>query len=117
MGTESIKIFIKFLILSTQELLSLDDNKDGKVSIAEAFEVIYALAPKLPGVYNNLPEVTKEIKDLSAEEIDELVLWFQQEFDLPGLEREKLVAIIKKSVSFLAAAYNYYRDMKALLSA
>lgn len=117
MGTEALKLFINFLTLAVQQVLTLDDNKDGKVSIAEAFEAIYKIAPKLPGIYNDLPQVRKEIKDLTPEEINELVIAFQKEFDLPGVERDKLEAIIKKSVSIIAANYNYYRDMKALLAA
>jgi hypothetical protein len=117
MGTEALKLFINFLTLAVQQVLTLDDNKDGKVSYAEVFEAIYNIVPKLPAMYNNLPQVKKEIKDLTPEEINELVIAFQQEFDLPGVERDKLEAIIKKSVNIIAANYNYYRDMKAMLAA
>src|SRR5687767_13361601 len=117
MGTEALSLFINFLTLAVQQVLTLDDNKDGKVSIAEVFEAVYKIVPKLPAMYNNLPEIRKEIKDLTTEEFNALVIKFQKEFDLPGVERDKLEAIIKKSVNIIAANYNYYRDMKALLAA
>lgn len=116
MGTTHLKKFLSLLILSAQKLITLDQDGNKKISLAETFDTVYSIVPKLPGVYDDLPEIKEEIKDLTREEVNELVDWFIKEFDLPGTERDKIEAIIEKSVSLAAHIYNYARDMRSLLA-
>ena len=113
MGIEHLKTLISFLLLTVQELATLDDDGNKKISISEAFEAIYKLAPKLPGIYANMPDVKGEIKDVSPEEFKELVDYVVEKFDLPGAN-DRIELIIKKSIGYIAYTYNFYRDIKGL---
>jgi len=114
-GTDSLKSLILFLTLAVQKGSTIDTNGDRKVSFMEAISLITTLGFKIPMVANSFPHIHEEWKDLTPEEMDELVKWFATEFDLPMLEHAKLEAVIKKSIQILLTNYNYYREMRAIL--
>lgn len=111
-GTQNLKDLIKFIITSTQTISTIDANQDKKVSFTEALSAITGIGLKIPFLVDSLSEVRDEWKDLSREELDDLVTWFTAEFDLPGLETGKLEAIIKKTAAMVVYNFNYYRDIR-----
>ena len=114
-GISSLKDLIKFIIIATQKALNADANKDGKINLVEAFSVMTSIGFKIPGLTKVLPDVIPEWKDMSNEERDEIVTWFAAEFDLPGLERGKIVALIEESVAIILDTDAHVRKIRAIL--
>lgn len=116
LGTAHLKSLIKDLIKCVQQTATVDANQNGKISLIEALSVMASFGFKIPAIYNAIPEVKAEWKDLTPEELEELVVWFTEEFDLPRVEHGKLEAIIKKSVAIIVDNYNHIQDLKSILS-
>lgn len=114
-GIESLKALLEFTLLSVNKALDIDTNKDKKVSLSEVLSAVTTISFKIPGIFDSLPEVRAEWKDLSREEMDELVKWFADHFDLPA-QHDKAEAIIKKVISMVQYNYKFYQEMKALLT-
>ena len=110
-GTDAIKELIGFAILSTNKLLHIDANGNGKVSFPETLSVITTLGFKFPAIYESFPNVKLEFKDLTDAELADLVTYFNETFDL-DLPTDKLENMIKRTVLMLEYNYRYYRDMK-----
>ena len=114
-GIESLKDLIKFIIIATQKALSADANKDGKINLIEAFSVMTAIGFKIPSLTKVLPNVIPEWKDLTREEMDELVRWFAEEFDLPGLEKGKIEALIEEALAIILDTHAHVKKISDIL--
>jgi len=110
----NLKAVIQFGIRATQEVIAIDDNKDKKISFGETLEAITSIGLSIPPFVTAIANVKEEWKDLSREELDELVQWFTEAFDIPSLESGKIEAIVKKTAAMIVYNYNYYRDIRAL---
>ena len=115
LGIESLKSLIKFVIVATQKALTADANNDGKINLVEAFSVMTAIGFKIPGLMKVLPDVIPEWKDLSREERDALVKWFAEEFDLPGLEKGKIEALIEEALAIILDTYAHVQKISSIL--
>lgn len=114
-GTAALKDLIKFVIIATQKALTADANGNGKISLVEAFSVMTTIMFKIPGLTKVLPDVIPEWKDLTREEREDLVTWFAQEFDLPGLERGKIEALIEEAVAIILDTDAHIKKIRAIL--
>lgn len=115
-GTEKLKGLIAFICLAVEKISSLDSDGNKKISLIEAITLVTSLGFKIPGVYESLPEIKEEWKDLTPAEIDELARYFEEQFDLPKLEHTKIEALVKKCVAVLVYNANAYRSIKDLLA-
>lgn len=81
---------------------------DGKISI---WEIANFLSPfmKLGSAIENFKAIPAELKDLSAEEIEELKALFKAELDL---EDDKLEAKINEGLALLLALGKFVGDIK-----
>jgi len=113
-GIESLKSLTEFIILAVQATMDIDANKDRKVSLTEVLTLVTQVGFKIPGVYDKLPEIRAEWKDLSDQEIQELVIWFADRFDLP--KNIKLEEIIRSTAKMLVYNYQYYRQIRGIMS-
>lgn len=116
-GIESLKDAIKFLLMSVQEISNADRNSDGKVGWMEGLLLVKNVGLKIPSILKQIPEIRDEWKDLSPAELDELVAWFTDEFDIPGLEHERIEKIIEISAAVLVYNYHKYREIRDLFGA
>ena len=114
-GIDNLRDLIKFIIVAVQKTTAADSNEDGKISMIEALNVITSVGFKIPGALRSFPEVRAEWKDLTKAEMDELVVWFAEEFDLPKLEHGKIEALVKESVAIIVTNYNHILRIKAIL--
>lgn len=114
-GIDSLKSLIKFVLTATEEIATIDSNKDHRIQLTELFSALTTLGIKVPGLLSAIPNIKEEWKDLTREELDELVKWFTEEFDLPLLESGKLEAVIKRTAVMLVYNFNYYRDIREIL--
>ncbi len=115
-GITNLRDLIKLIIIAIQKTTRLDDNKDGRISLIEGLTLITTLGFKIPAAYNAFPEVIAEWKDLTKDELDELVRWFAEEFDLPGLESGRIEALVKEAVAIIVDNYNHVLRIKAILA-
>lgn len=113
-GIEALKSLTEFVILSFEATLNVDANQDRKVSFAEALNLVTQIGFKMPGVYDQLPAIKAEWKDLSDQEIQDMVSYFADRFDLP--KNDKLEKIIRITAKMLVSNYLYYRDMRSILA-
>lgn len=116
-GIDKLKGLVSFLCLAVEKISTLDADRNGKISLIEAITLVTSLGFKIPGVYESLPEVKEEWKDLTPAEIEELARHFEEVFDLPKLEHGKVEAIVKKAVNVLVYNANAYKSLKDLLAA
>lgn len=114
-GIDNLKSLIKFILTATEEIATIDTNKDHKVSFTEALASITQLGIRIPSLVSAIPNIKEEWKDLTREELDELVKWFSLEFDIPATENGKLEAVIKRTAGMLVYNYNYYRDIREIM--
>jgi len=115
LGIDHLKQLVKFIILAVQKGTTIDEDKNGRISLVEAFSILTSLGFKFPAVYNAFPEAIREWKDLTQEEIDELVQWFSEEFDLPGVEHGRIEALVKECVQAIVDNYNHVQRIKEIL--
>lgn len=115
LGTDTLKELIKYVIKCIQKATTIDDDQNKKISIMEVLNVMASLGFKFPAIYNSLPAVKAEWKDLTQAELDDLVIWFAAEFDLPRVEHGKLKLLIKKTVAIIVDNYNHVQDIKTIL--
>ena len=115
-GIDHLKSAIKFLIVAAQKIATADSNGDHKISWMESLNIIMSVGWKIPGMIKDFPEIRDEWKDLTPAELDELVKWFQLEFDLPGVEKGKIEQIIKLLAANLARNYTDWKELQALLA-
>ena len=67
----------------------------------EIFAALYAVVPKVAGVYDDFPLAKAELKDLTPEEIAQLVKYVQDKLDLPGTNERLEKMTREASVFFL----------------
>lgn len=115
MGTENLKTLMKFIFLSLGEVLTIDKNGDGKLSISEGFSILTTLSFRFPEIYEAFPLLKEEWSDLDDAEREDLIQFFENELDLP-MKHDRIEFIIKRTINAISYNYRYFRDMKLLLS-
>lgn len=116
-GIESLKDALKFLFMAIEEIATADSNQNGKIGWLEGLSLVKNVGMKIPRILKQIPDIREEWKDLTQAELDELVRWFTEEFDLPGLEHDRIEKVIKIGARAIVANYNTYRELKAVLVA
>ena len=72
-GIDNLKPVVDFLGTTVSAVLDADANGDGKVSLLEAARVAPSVIFRIFGIFNNLQKAGAEIKDLTADEISQLI--------------------------------------------
>jgi ribosomal protein S13 len=104
---------LRFVFIAVNKALTIDENKDGNISLSETFSIITTLSFKFPELIKAFPFLKKEGKELSPEEIEELKEFINSDLDLP-LEFDNIEESIKRTVNMLHYNYRYVREMKVL---
>jgi hypothetical protein len=112
-GILNLKTLLEFVFKSLNAGLTIDKNNDGKASFAEIVATITPLAFQFPKLYEAFPFLKEEYKDLTEEELGELIEYID-ELDLP-VKYDNLEEIIKLTVKMLHYNYKYVVKMKELL--
>lgn len=93
LGIEALKGFC----LRAMDLARIDRNQDGKIDAQEWGQAVFGLLPELL----NIKQLTSEVKDLTKEEISEIVLFVAQNFpDYPNVKNE-VEDIVRASLKWL----------------
>lgn len=103
-GIENIKSTLKEVLHVAQPII--DALEDGKISLTELFSV----APRLmsiPKIVNSAKASLAELKDLDAEEIREIAIFFEKEFDIP---QDDLEGKIEEAIFLLSDSYAVVAD-------
>lgn len=108
MGIENLKKLVAFACAFTKEIANA--LADGKFQVTEVFGFFDEIM-QIPGIVKSFPEIGKEIKDLTAEERQELYLYIQEKFDLSNDATE---AAIENSLNFALSAVSLVEQWKAL---
>ncbi len=115
LGIQNSKDLLGYIFLTIVSALTLDKNKDGKVSVNEAIMGIMPLAMNYSGISTAAPEAIKEARDYTPDEIDELVQYVQDNFDLPD-NLDNVEAIVKRVINGAHYNYHFIRDLKQAFS-
>lgn len=108
----AIKSLILFLCLSVQKLTTLDSNGDGKVNIFELLGLITTLGPKVPALYQAIPNLLPELHDITEAELKELHAYFVDQFDISSDHAE---ALVEKFIEILHVNYVFYQEVRDIL--
>ena len=112
LGIENTKALLGYIFIAISSAFTLDKNGDGKVSVNEAIMGIMPLAMNYSGIATAAPEAVKEARDYTPEEIDELVLYVQDNFDLPD-GHDRAERLVKRVINAAHYNYHFFRDLKA----
>lgn len=93
-GTEALKRFA----LKVLDLAKLDKDGDGKVSTTEWGQAVFALVPELL----NIKQLSNETRDLTVDEITELVMVVSENFPDYRNLRDEVEDVIRAALKFLA---------------
>lgn len=93
-GTEALKRFA----LKVLDLAKLDKDGDGSVSVQEWGQMVFGLVPELL----NIKQLTNEVRDLSVEEITELIMVVSANFPDYRNLREEVENVVRAALKFLA---------------
>ncbi len=115
MGIQNIKVILLFLFNALNSALKIDANSDGKVGWREALAVFMPLAFDYERIADAVPELKAEFKDLTAEEIEELVQFANDNLDLDATH-DQLERIIKRIINALHYNYRFITEMKSVLA-
>lgn len=77
--------------MKLEEAFSEDSPKGKKLSLGEAISLGIFIAPKAISHAGDSEAIRNEFKDLSAEEMDQLVVYVSEKLDLENDKVEKLV--------------------------
>lgn len=91
LGIEKLKPTIKVLAQLISSVSSVDANQDGKIDAAETFGIVQVFVMKLISVYGSLGEALVELKDVDSQERKELILAFNEAFNLTDDVVEELI--------------------------
>lgn len=83
--------------------------KDGQVSLGDATHLV-PLLYKLPSAANGIDKIPEEAKDLSQDEIDELVKYIKDELDLP---QDKVEMAVEEGLDVALKLYALVQKLKA----
>lgn len=87
-GVANLKKLLKFGFGTTEQIA--EALKDGKFTWPEAFGFVDEIS-EIPGVVKAIPDVMKELSELSEEETTELHEFAKSEFDIPNDAVEEFV--------------------------
>jgi len=109
-GTEAIQRFA----LRVLDLANVDKNADGKVDAQEWGQLVFGLVPELL----NIKQLNNEVRDLTVEEVTDIVMLVGSNFpDYKNL-RNEVEAVVRAALKFLAvttqAGYELLLTVKAL---
>lgn len=93
-GTEALERFA----LKVLDLAKLDKDGDGKISTTEWGQAVFALVPELL----NIKQLSNETRDLTVEEVTELVMVVSDNFPDYRNLRDEVEAVIRAALKFLA---------------
>lgn len=93
-GTEALKRFA----LKVLDLAKLDKDGDGSVSVQEWGQMVFGLVPELL----NIKQLTNEVRDLTIDEITDLVMTVGANFPDYRNLREDVENVIRAAIKFLA---------------
>lgn len=113
-GIENLKVALGFGLTAVNEGFDIDKNNDKEIDVGEIFAVVTAISFEFPQLRKALPFLDKERKDLTPEEIDELLLFVNDELDLPA-KFDNLEEVIKIIVNAVNYNLRVARKLKALL--
>lgn len=109
-GIEGIKTTAAFVFLVIDKFEeALEDNK---ITVIEGISLIPGIVVKVPGLLEAVPQLGPEFGDLDSEELEELVQYFRDNFDLEDDNVEEIVEII---IDYIAYTYNAVVRVKALI--
>jgi len=111
LGTNSIKTMLDFVLKVLNQVITLDDNKDGKVGLSEMLSLATTISFSFPQVAKAYPDLKPEVRDLTADELGDLVGWFQTNFDL-DLPSDKVEIVVRKVVNAIYYNYRTYRELR-----
>ena len=98
LGIDNIKKALKFAgTLTDSIVIALKD--DGKIKGMEFFQIAMTL-PGLVPVLRNVNEIVDEYYDLDLNEMEELKVYFKEEFDIPN---DKVEEKIEKAFNLILA--------------
>ena len=112
-GIENLKTLLTLIFLGFDQLFTIDQNQDGKVSWSEALSTFTTLSFKFPSLYNTFPFLKKEWKDLDTAEKDELIRIVNEDLDLP-MKFDNIEEALKISINALAYNFRVVKKLKAL---
>ena len=93
-GIEKLKdicLTLTQLGIKIEEATDPDSAKGEKIALTEGIALLVFLVPKAIGFAGDVEKIRNEFNNLSAEEIDELVLFIAEKLDLENDKIEKLV--------------------------
>lgn len=93
-GTEALKRFA----LKVLDLAKLDKDNDGSVSVQEWGQMVFGLVPELL----NIKQLTNEVRDLSVDEITDLIMTVSANFPDYRNLRNEVEDVIRAALRFLA---------------
>lgn len=93
-GTEALKRFA----LKVLDLAKLDKDGDGSVSVQEWGQLVFGLVPELL----NIKQLTNEVRDLTIDEITDLIMTVGANFPDYRNLREDVENVIRAAIKFLA---------------
>lgn len=93
-GTEALKRFA----LKVLDLAKLDKDGDGKVSTTEWGQAVFALVPELL----NIKQLSNETRDLTVEEITELMMTVSANFPDYRNLKDEVENVVRVALKFLA---------------
>lgn len=108
----SIKALLLFLCLTVQKLTTLDANGDGKVNLFELLGLMTSLGPKVPALYQAIPNLLPELRDITEDEMDEVRDYFIAHFDIPS---DRAEAVVEKCIEILQDNFVHYQELRDLL--
>jgi Glu-tRNA(Gln) amidotransferase subunit E-like FAD-binding protein len=73
LGIDNLKPVVDFLGATVTAVIDADENNDGKVSLLEAARVAPSVMIRLFGLFQKLKAAGQEIKDLTPDEIEDLI--------------------------------------------
>jgi hypothetical protein len=106
-GVKEISEVVKF-VCSLANAIG-EAAKDGEISLSDAAHIV-PLLYKLPSAVEGIAEIADEAKDLSQDEVDELVKMIKDELDLP---QEKVESGIEDALSIAVQIYALVIKLKA----
>lgn len=109
-GIENLKKLVKFVVLLGN---AIDKSTRDGLSFADAGYFIPALM-EAPKAFENISAVSIEVKDLDAEELEELKALIGQEL---SLEDKDLDVVVKQALSVLVDVKGLYLAIKGLKDA
>jgi hypothetical protein len=112
-GIDKLTVLVKTLAQLISTAVKVDANKDGKIDAVEIFSIAQFVVVKAISVYGSLDGTVAEFKDLDAQEKKQLIEAFNEEFNLPNVEVEKLIeewlVVINQLATLSTKTLNHFK--------